>query len=124
MTQAQREDPHQELGHDHAGADCSEIVMRVFEYIDRETTPEDGERIRAHLDGCAQCLDEYERDLLLKALVRRSCAGEAAPGRLRAQIMSRITTVHFDDTGSTASVETVEVFERLDTSTHWERPLS
>jgi mycothiol system anti-sigma-R factor len=105
-------------GHAHAGiADCSEIVLRVFEYIDQETTPEDGRRIRAHLDGCAECLGEYERDLLLKAVVRRSCAGEVAPGRLRAQIMSRITTVRLEACGPQASIESVEVVEHFGATT-------
>lgn len=109
---------HPDHGHDgHAGVvDCSEIVLRVFEYIDQETTPEDGRRIRAHLDGCAECLDEYERDLLLKAVVRRSCAGDTAPGRLRAQIMSRITTVRVDARGPEASIESVEVVEHFQSS--------
>lgn len=136
MSSAHREEPvaaseGSHAGHTHVGvADCSEIVLRVFEYIDQETSPEEGRRIRAHLDGCAECLGEYERDLLLKAVVRRSCAGEVAPGRLRAQIMSRITTVRLDASGPEASIESVEVIERFESHVErsgdgvarWDRP--
>lgn len=111
-------------GHSHAshdGADCSEVLLRVFEYIDQETTAEDGEKIRAHLDGCAQCLSQYQRDLLLKAIVRRSCAAENAPGRLREQIMSSLTTVRVDSSGATTSIETYRVIERVDTAMPWDR---
>jgi mycothiol system anti-sigma-R factor len=73
--------------------DCSEVVMRVFEYIDNEMTQDDCTRVREHLDECGECLSEYQRDLVLKALVRRSCGCEAAPAALRMQIMAKITTV-------------------------------
>ena len=53
-----------------------------------------------HLTADPAVLAEYERDLVLKALVRRSCACEQAPEKLRAQILTQITTV---------SVTTVEV---------------
>lgn len=73
-------------------ADCADVVLRLFEFVDNETEPVDRERIQAHLDQCGSCLAEYERDLLLKALVRRACARQAAPAQLRAQILTRITT--------------------------------
>lgn len=72
--------------------DCSEVLLRVFEYIDEEMTEEDCERIRAHLDSCGPCMSEYHRDVLLKAIVRRSCTCEPAPAQLRLQILSSITS--------------------------------
>ena len=72
--------------------DCADVVLRLFEFVDNETQPLDRARIQAHLDECGSCLAEYERDLLLKALVRRACARAAAPPQLRAQIMTVITT--------------------------------
>ena len=74
-------------------SDCADVVLRLFEFVDNETEPLDRDRIQAHLDECGSCLAEYERDLLLKALVRRACARQSAPPQLRAQIMTRITTV-------------------------------
>ena len=73
-------------------ADCSDVVLRLFEFVDNETGPLDQRRIQAHLDECGACLAEYEMDLLLKALVRRACARQEAPTQLRSQIMTRITT--------------------------------
>lgn len=73
--------------------DCSEVLLRVYEYIDQELTPGDCDRIKAHLDECGECMNAYERDRLLKALIRRSCACEVAPETLRLSIMTRITTV-------------------------------
>lgn len=73
-------------------ADCADVILRLFEYVDNESGPVDRERIHAHLEECGRCLAEYERDLLIKALVRRACAGQRAPEALRAQILTRITT--------------------------------
>ncbi len=78
--------------------DCSEVFLRVFEYIDHEMTDDDGVRMRAHLDECARCLAEYHRDVLLKSMVRRSCGHESAPATLRMAIMARITTVSIEST--------------------------
>ncbi|GAB98392.1 mycothiol system anti-sigma-R factor [Kineosphaera limosa] len=86
MSAAEQPEPTQQV-------DCSQVVLRVFEYIDRETDANDSAQIKAHLDGCAHCLDEYERDVLLKALVRRSCSGGSAPRALRTAILSRLTSV-------------------------------
>ncbi|GAA1170770.1 hypothetical protein GCM10009584_09660 [Ornithinimicrobium humiphilum] len=78
---------HEEKG----AADCADVVLRLFEYVDNEAGPVDRARIEAHLDQCGRCLAEYERDLLVKALVRRACACEQAPDTLRSQILTRIT---------------------------------
>lgn len=74
-------------------ADCAQVVLRLFEYVDHEAAEEDGRRIREHLDACGSCLREYERDLLLKEMVKRACNREAAPETLRAEIMARISTI-------------------------------
>jgi mycothiol system anti-sigma-R factor len=82
-------DPDRDLSR----TDCAAVVLRLFEYVDNEACADDRVQIKAHLDECGACLREYERDLLLKALVRRACEPEAAPRALRLQIMSRITSV-------------------------------
>ena len=73
--------------------DCSELGRNVFAYIDDELTPVDCERIKTHLNECPECLSEYERDLVLKSLIRRSCHCESAPASLRVQILTRITAI-------------------------------
>ena len=80
-------------GTDNHGTDCAEVILRLFEYVDNEAGPEDREAIKSHLDECGPCLMEYERDLLLKSLVRRACHAERAPSALRMQVLSRITSI-------------------------------
>jgi mycothiol system anti-sigma-R factor len=71
--------------------DCAAVLDRVYEYLDGELGPLDLDKIREHLSDCGPCLKEYDLDVALKALVRRSCACEAAPDDLRQRIMVTIT---------------------------------
>jgi mycothiol system anti-sigma-R factor len=75
------------------GFDCSRARLQVYEYLDGEMQPDDCAKIREHLAQCGPCLQEFDIDQMLKALVRRSCGCEAAPTQLRMQIMSCITTI-------------------------------
>lgn len=72
---------------------CADVVLRLFEYVDNETVAADSTLIKAHLEECGSCLREYERDIILKALIRRACGWEPAPETLRTQIMTSITQV-------------------------------
>ncbi|MDN5789725.1 MAG: mycothiol system anti-sigma-R factor [Micrococcales bacterium] len=71
--------------------DCSEALLRAYEFLDGELAPGDCARIQAHLEECRQCLQQYELDITLKALIKRSCRHEHAPDTLRMTIMSRIS---------------------------------
>lgn len=73
--------------------DCSEVLDHIYQYLDGELGDVDVHKIRQHLDECGPCLTEYDLDLMLKALVRRSCGGDCAPEDLRAKILLRITEV-------------------------------
>jgi mycothiol system anti-sigma-R factor len=78
-----------------AGSDCSEVLHRVYEYLDGEMTQADTVKIKDHLEACGPCLHQYDLDQALKALVKRSCACEEAPVELRTSIMARITTITY-----------------------------
>ena len=77
-------------------ADCSEVLYRVYEYLDGEMSPDDTDKIRQHLVECGPCFKEYDLDQALKALVKRSCQCEEAPVTLRTQIMARITHIRYE----------------------------
>ncbi|MEO7132389.1 MAG: mycothiol system anti-sigma-R factor [Dermatophilaceae bacterium] len=78
--------------------DCTESLLRVYEFLDGELGPEDCARIQAHLEECSRCLQQYDLDITLKALIKRSCGSEHAPDALRTTIMTRIsmTVIQFE----------------------------
>ena len=80
----------------HHETDCREVLDRVFEYLDNEMAELDCAKIKQHLEECGPCLQEYDLDQALKALIRRSCACEQAPDELRTRILTRITQVRIE----------------------------
>jgi mycothiol system anti-sigma-R factor len=83
------------------GLDCGEALAHLYEYLDGEIGPEDHHRIAEHLTECAPCLQEFDVERLVKALVARSC-GQVAPGDLRAKVHAQII-VQLRTTGGPAS---------------------
>lgn len=76
-------------------ADCSEMLQRIFFFIDNELDRADCDDIKAHLDACRPCLEKYQLESTVKALVARSCA-EHAPEQLRERVLVRIRQVRVD----------------------------
>lgn len=76
--------------------ECSETLLRVFEYLDGEIGDADHAQIRAHLDECAECLRQYRLDEMVKLVVKRSCAAEPAPLRLRQTILAQLTVIRVE----------------------------
>ncbi len=66
--------------------------MHLNEFLDSEMTPEDEQRMRAHVAHCSPCLAELSIEELVKQLVRRSCS-ERAPDTLRVRIHAQLTVM-------------------------------
>ena len=80
-------DPHHE--------DCAQVLARMFFFIDNELEQADSSQIQQHLDDCGPCLEKYDLERTVKALVQRSCS-EHAPDALRERVLLRIRAVHRD----------------------------
>ncbi len=68
---------------------CLDAQQHLWEYIDGELTPDDRDRIAAHLDSCPPCAKLLEEDAALKAtLLRSGCDGKSGPcpGELKRKI--------------------------------------
>ena len=57
---------------------CSEVLDRVYEYLDGELDRERVHVIKEHLDECAPCLQEFGLEEAVKAIVKRSCSRPGA----------------------------------------------
>ena len=76
--------------------ECSEALLRVFEYLDGEMGPDDVSRVRAHLDACAECFRQYDLDQMVKMVVKRSCSQQSAPTQLRSTILTKLTMIRIE----------------------------
>ena len=83
------------MGHDDGlagGKDCSEVLGRVFFFLDNELDQADCNDIQRHLDECGPCLAKYNLERTVKSLVARSCT-EVAPDGLRQRVLMSIKQV-------------------------------
>ena len=81
----------------HHDKDCSEVLERVFFFIDNELPTADSSEIAQHLEECAPCLRKYDLERTVKTLIQRSCA-ERAPAELREKVLLRIQQVRVEIT--------------------------
>ena len=77
--------------------DCSEVLGRVFFFLDNELDQADCAEIQHHLDECGPCLARYDLERTVKTLVARSC-NEVAPEGLRQRVMLSIRQVQVEIT--------------------------
>jgi mycothiol system anti-sigma-R factor len=82
--------------------DCSEVIRRVYLYLDGEIDDAARSDVREHLDECGPCLREYGIEQEVKALVARCCGNDTAPDDLKerlrvklAEVRVEITTVEY-----------------------------
>ena len=71
---------------------CSEVLDRVYEYLDGELDRQRVHVIKEHLDECSPCLAAYGLEDAVKSIVKRSCS-DPAPADLRSKVLARIQDV-------------------------------
>ncbi len=81
--------------HDHVDAqdDCTKVLEQVYRFLDDELDTASGDAIREHLAACEPCMDHFDVEQAVKALVHRCCGNDRAPDALRAKILVQISTV-------------------------------
>jgi mycothiol system anti-sigma-R factor len=84
---------------------CSEVLARVYSYLDGEIEDPGCSQIREHLDECGPCLREYGLEEAVKRLVHKHCGHEAVPSELRTKVLSRIRAVRAELEVSEAAAE-------------------
>ena len=72
---------------------CTEVLDRVYSYLDGELGDDGKAKIRQHLDECGPCLREYGLEEAVKRLVARHCGCDPVPSELRSKVLVRIRQV-------------------------------
>ena len=87
------------MSHDHpslpgepSAGDCADFLERIVYFIDNELDEADCSVVRAHLDTCNPCLERYDLQRTVKAIVARSCS-ETAPTELRDRVRIQIQQI-------------------------------
>ncbi|MEU6414206.1 mycothiol system anti-sigma-R factor [Microbispora sp. NPDC046933] len=77
----------------HHDTPCSEVLDRVYTYLDGELDRDRIAEIRKHLDECGPCLEEYGLEEAVKRLVAKHCGCDPVPQDLRSKVLTRIEQV-------------------------------
>ena len=70
--------------------DCANCLERLYTYLDRELAPAELTEVRAHLDDCGGCEDNFVLEERFLARVRDCCQEDVAPTELRTRIVARL----------------------------------
>jgi mycothiol system anti-sigma-R factor len=70
--------------------DCADCLERLYAYLDRELAPAEVIHVRAHLDDCGGCEDNFVLEERFLARVRDCCQEDMAPRELRTRIVARL----------------------------------
>ncbi|RBM23235.1 mycothiol system anti-sigma-R factor [Streptomyces sp. PT12] len=77
--------------------DCSEVLGRLYEYLDREMPDGECAKFQEHIDECSPCLEKYGLEQSVKELVKRCCGHDEVPSDLRSKVMDRIESIREDE---------------------------
>ncbi|GAA1469131.1 mycothiol system anti-sigma-R factor [Nocardiopsis exhalans] len=80
-------------GHDKPETDdtpCSEVLDKLYTYLDGELEEGNYTEVKAHLEGCSPCLDEYGLEEAVKKLVAKHCGCDPVPLDLRDKVLGRL----------------------------------
>jgi len=86
---------------DPSAAECADFLEQIVFFIDNELAEADCAAVRKHLDTCNPCLEKYDLQRTMKAVVARSCT-EVAPTDLRNKVMLRLQQVRVEVTTTEA----------------------
>lgn len=96
MTASGMPEPAGEASHGSDDA-CTEALARVQAFLHNELPGTQADLIRAHLEACEKCLEDFDVEATIARLLKRSCQGPEAPSGLRVRIMSmRVDTYRFE----------------------------
>ena len=80
------------MSHDAHDTECADYLERIVYFLDNELDDADCAAVRVHLDTCNPCLEKYDLQRTVKAVVARSCS-EVAPSELRDRVRVQIRAV-------------------------------
>lgn len=66
---------------------CRDAAERLYEYLDRELTPEAEAKVREHLKACPPCGEHFDDEQAFLKFVEARCRSRCAPPELKRRIL-------------------------------------
>ncbi|HEX4983976.1 MAG TPA: zf-HC2 domain-containing protein [Ilumatobacteraceae bacterium] len=77
---------------------CGETIRDLEKFLDNELSDDARSQIQEHLDGCVDCLQAFDFQAELRAVIRLKCRNDEIPPGLLAKI-ERCFDTDFDGDG-------------------------
>jgi len=77
---------------------CGETIRELETFLDNELSDDARSQIQEHLDGCVDCLQAFDFQAELRAVIRLKCRNDEIPPGLLAKI-ERCFDTDFDGDG-------------------------
>lgn len=72
---------------------CREALALLHEYLDRELTGEEHDRVKAHFDICSRCYPKLRTEESFRLAVRKAARGQTAPEGLRHRLRATLARI-------------------------------
>lgn len=69
---------------------CRDAVDHLYEYLDRELTPELEREVRTHISKCKPCMKTADFERAFLTFLEARCRNGTAPPELRRKILEQI----------------------------------
>lgn len=69
---------------------CRECVEHLYEFLDRDLTPDLEREIREHLEDCPPCGEQYDFEELFLKFLRARCRAQGAPAELKKRVLREL----------------------------------
>lgn len=67
--------------------DCDDCLEHLYEYLDRELTPEVERQIRQHLQECPPCGQQADFEQAFLKFIEARCRSRGAPPELKRRVL-------------------------------------
>ncbi len=71
---------------------CDDAIEQVYGYLDRELSESELDGLETHLKDCAPCLEMYDFEKHLKALISEKCR-DKVPDEVRTRIQAALDSL-------------------------------
>jgi anti-sigma factor (TIGR02949 family) len=69
---------------------CRECTEHLYEFLDKELTPEVERAIRVHLEDCPPCGEHFDFERLFLDFLQARCRARGAPPELKRRILREL----------------------------------
>jgi mycothiol system anti-sigma-R factor len=70
--------------------DCNDCVERLYAFLDTELSDTDIKAVRAHLEGCDDCDDNFVFEARFLDQLKECCTSDVAPAELRQRVILKL----------------------------------